>query len=102
MHRYQQRVHHLPLEVILLCPISHQPKQCQVFLWSCKRGNRLVDTQKIILIRYQKHSLNTNNDVLEWDPSVALTGLLAINVVSYGENGQGLYKESALNHQNHR
>nr|GEX67650.1 hypothetical protein [Tanacetum cinerariifolium] len=47
------------------------------------------------LIGQQNWVLNTIDEVCGWDPRLALSGLLAINI-GYGENGEGLYKESAL------
>nr|GEW06433.1 hypothetical protein [Tanacetum cinerariifolium] len=41
---------------------------------SCKRGNRLAEVHKILIRRYQKQVLNTINDILQWDPRLALLG----------------------------
>nr|GFA18358.1 hypothetical protein [Tanacetum cinerariifolium] len=48
----------------------------QYYSQSHNRGNRLEDMQKILLERYQRQVLNTIDDIIGWDPRLALSGMI--------------------------
>ncbi|GJY32023.1 hypothetical protein Tco_0415518 [Tanacetum coccineum] len=64
---------------------------------------RLLDEFVVLLTKYAENSsqkvskvdFKTIDEVCGWDPRLALSGLLAINI-SYGEKGEGLYKKLSI------